>query len=127
MIIHLGDGQRDMDAVSASFPATRVVQIRGNGDFASFAPYSNLEIIEGKRIYCTHGHWERVKFGLYELKSAARARNAELVLFGHTHVQEYDYDDGLHIFNPGSIADGKYGVVDIGQGGIVCLSMKLRF
>ena len=125
MIVHLGDGERDMDSIAGSLGEILKVQVKGNGDFGSLSPYSSVEIVEGKRIYCTHGHLEMVKYGNYELISSARGEKANIVLYGHTHMPENDYDDGLYILNPGSIREGDYGVVDITKAGIVCINMKL--
>lgn len=125
MIFHLGDGECDMDALSHSYEEIKVVQVRGNTDLGAFAPNTCVEMVEGKRIYCTHGDREGVKGGTGKLKRVARGEKADIVLFGHTHVPEYEYDDGLYLFNPGSIRLGCYGVVDITKAGIVCINMKL--
>ena len=127
MIIHLGDGERDMDSLVGTLGEIKIVQVRGNADFGMSSPYAVIEIVKGKRIYCTHGHWEKVKYGNSELKNIARGEKADIALFGHTHTPENDYDDGLYLFNPGSIRDGDYGVVDITKAGIVCINMKLVF
>lgn len=127
MMIHLGDGERDMDAAAGAQSGMKTVQVKGNADFGSLHPYNCVEIVEGKRIYCTHGHWEKVKYGDYELLNAAKDAGADLALFGHTHTPAKDYVDGIHLFNPGSISDGNYGVVDITGAGIVCINMKLPY
>ena len=127
MLIHLGDGERDMEALSGLLDEIKVVQVRGNADFGMLSPFAFVEVVEGKRIYCTHGQQERVKYGRGELKQAARGEKADIALFGHTHLPENDYDDGLHLFNPGSSREGDYGVVDITKAGIVCSHMKLFF
>lgn len=131
VIIHLGDGERDMDAVSERLGDIKVVQLRGNEDHGPLTPYDSLEIVEGKRIFCTHGqyHGERedVKYSTDELKSAARKQEADIALFGHTHVPKNEYDDGLYLFNPGSIRSGDYGVVDITETGIACIHMRLGY
>jgi uncharacterized protein len=127
MIIHLGDGERDMDALNGIFGEKKIVQVRGNGDFNVLTPYNCVEMVEGKRIYCTHGERERVKYGTAELKNIARNEKADIVLYGHTHTPRIDYDDGLHLFNPGSIKDGDYGVLDITGAGIVCIRMRLSY
>lgn len=125
MIIHLGDGERDMDTILERLGDIKVVQVRGNTDLASLSPYSSMEMVEGKRIYCTHGEEEDVKGGIGKLKKVARKQNADIALFGHTHMPKNEYDDGLYVFNPGSIRLGDYGVVDITEGGIVCINMRL--
>ena len=127
MIIHLGDGERDMDSLTGALGEMKTVQVRGNADFGMSSPYGCVEIVEGKRIYCTHGQWEKVKYGNYDLKNIARGEKADIALFGHTHTPENDYDDGLYLFNPGSIREGDYGVIDITKAGIVCINMKLRY
>lgn len=127
LFIHLGDGYRDMDGIAGVHNGIKTVQVKGNADFGSLLPYSSLEIVEGKRIFCTHGNWLNVKFGDYELLNCARNEKADIVLYGHTHCPRIDYSDGLYIFNPGSIRDGDYGVVDITKAGIVCVQMKLNF
>jgi len=127
MIIHLGDGERDMDSLTGALGEMKTVQVRGNADFGMSSPYGCVEIVEGKRIYCTHGHWEKVKYGSYDLKNIARGEKADIALFGHTHTPENEYDDGLYLFNPGSIREGDYGVIDITKAGIVCINMKLRY
>ncbi len=127
MMIHLGDGERDMDGLAGANSTMKTVQVKGNADFGSLQPYNCVEIAEGKRIYCTHGHWEKVKYGDFDLLDAAKGAEADLVLFGHTHIPSKDYIDGIHLFNPGSIRDGDYGVVDITKAGIVCINMRLLF
>ncbi len=127
MIIHLGDGERDMDDLSSLPQGKKIVQVKGNTDLGMISPYSCVEMVEGKRIYCTHGDKEDVKGGTGKLKKTARKENADIALFGHTHTPKTEYDDGLYLFNPGSIRLGDYGVVDITGAGIVCIHMRLSF
>ena len=66
-----------------------------------------------------------VKFGLTELEQAAREAHADICLFGHTHQQMTDYRGGLYLMNPGAVAEGCYGMVDITPGGIMLLPCRL--
>ena len=52
---------------------------------------------------------------------AAREQGAQVLLYGHTHQALTDYDDGLHILNPGSLSGWRpsYGTLDITPQGIV--------
>ena len=129
MMIHLGDGERDMDTVSQEIGNIKVMQLKGNVDSGSSAPEACVGTVEGKRIYCTHGDnsnpVDDAKNSTAKLKENARREEADIVLFGHTHEPINEYDDGLYIFNPGSIMDGHYGVVDINKDGIVCVHKKL--
>lgn len=127
MIIHLGDGEDDPAACDARSRTAHLkcVRVRGNCDFGSTAPLTAVVFADGKKIYCSHGHKEGVKYGDYALKQAARGQNADIVLYGHTHLPVNYYEDGLYIFNPGSLRSGEYGVIDITKAGIVCVNMKL--
>ena len=124
-IFFLGDGADDVEELVYLLKDRNVIAVRGNCDFSSNAPYSIVKDFNSKRIYLTHGHMEHVKYGLGELKIMARNEKADLALYGHTHEQMSDYDDGLYIFNPGSLRDGRYGIIDVVVGGIVMNEMKL--
>ncbi len=128
VVIHLGDGAEEMEALACSFPAKAILQVRGNCDWNAPFPQAEEIVLEGKRIYYTHGHIHRVKYGLYELDCAARERKADIVLFGHTHEPFQDYHDGLYFLNPGSLhgQQGTYGILDIIPAGIVTNIVKIR-
>ena len=84
-------------------------------------PTKDIRTLENAKIYATHGFVEKVKFGPYGLEEAARENGCNLVLFGHTHQPTNYYKDGIYYFNPGSLRDGFYGVVDITPKGIMCI------
>lgn len=122
--IHLGDGEDDLETVAAVHPDKSFLFVRGNCDFGSQSPMENELIASGKRILYTHGHQFYVKYGLSELISHARSNQADIVLYGHTHVANTSYEDGLYIMNPGSLGHPRegcpsYGVIDITPAGIV--------
>ena len=73
----------------------------------------------------THGYVQNVKFGLEDLILEAVSEKCDIVLFGHTHKPESIYKDGIYYFNPGSLRDGCYGVIDITENGIICINKKL--
>lgn len=125
VVVFLGDGESDFDNAEYFLRDKRVIGVAGNCDFRSDKPFCEITTVGGKRIYCTHGHEERVKWGLGELISRARAEKADIVLYGHTHTPVNTYDDGLYIFNPGSLRDGSYGVIDITPSGVMPIHMKL--
>lgn len=126
-IVHLGDGERDMEPHLWSHPNKTIIQIGGNCDFSSFNPSSQLFIAEGKRIFATHGHPYYVKSGLTSLYLAAREKEAELVLFGHTHIPHLEIYNAITFLNPGSLADGNYSTIDITKKGVECVHRKLRY
>ena len=125
-LIFLGDGERDLDTVESYYHRLpNVIKVAGNCDFSSSLPLLRVVTLGGKKIYCTHGHAEHVKYGTDELILRARQEGADIVLYGHTHTGVTCYDDGLYIMNPGSIRDGHYGMIDIVPGGIMLNEAKL--
>lgn len=126
-LIFLGDGERDLDTVESYYHSLpNVIKVAGNCDFSSSLPLLRVVTLGGKKIYCTHGHAEHVKYGTDELLLRARQEGADIVLYGHTHTGVTCYDDGLYIImNPGSIRDGHYGMIDIVPGGIMLNEAKL--
>jgi putative phosphoesterase len=130
LFIHLGDGEDEAEAVSEIYPHKQFIILSGNCDFGSVRPDRGETVIAEKRIFYTHGHAFRVKFGLRRLTDEARRRHADVLLFGHTHVPMSTYADGLHILNPGSLGYPRislpsYGTVDITEAGIVTNIVKV--
>ena len=118
-VIFLGDGERDIEFVKNYFPDKKIYAVCGNCDFNSELPTFLLEKFGGRTVFATHGHCESVKYSLAVLKEKARNCAASIALYGHTHVPDTTYDDGIFIVNPGSIAVGKYAMLDITDKGIM--------
>ena len=114
----LGDGVEQYEDAAALYPDRHFHIVRGNCDPGAHYPTFGEIVLGGVTIVYTHGHVEHVKYGLETAIEVARTHGADLLLYGHTHVQHRDYEDGLHIFNPGSVGyRGQYGVVDITPNG----------
>lgn len=102
MLFHLGDYVDDAEKISKLF-GIPTITVRGNGDMQrKDYKYEELVEIQGKKIFLTHGHKYNVKQGLNNLYYRALELNADIVLFGHTHVPMVEEIDGLIIMNPGS-------------------------
>ncbi|MBR2875869.1 MAG: YfcE family phosphodiesterase [Clostridia bacterium] len=126
IVYFLGDGiQEAEDAVSVFKGKKFFVLLRGNCDFSVSVPLCDVRSIENAKIYASHGAEENVKLSYAGIKREARRNTCNIVLFGHTHEKYYNYEDGLHIFNPGSIKDGSYGIIDIEENGIMCFHKRL--
>lgn len=125
-VIHLGDGEEEACRMRETFPDRMFLQVRGNCDWGSTLPVEGLAHFGGKTIFYTHGYTYNVKYGTYDLVSAAREKKADIVLFGHTHIPVAEYEDGLYILNPGSLhgGQGTYGIIDITEQGIVVNVLK---
>ena len=76
--------------------------VAGNNDFCSEYPKEKIVTIGKHRIFMTHGHKYRVGYGIDNLVYKAMENNADIVMFGHTHVPMVRYEDGIIVVNPGS-------------------------
>ncbi len=125
-VVYLGDGHIDFERCKPLLNDKRIYCVRGNNDF--HCDYPKNAIIEegGLKIYLTHGHYEYVKSGLGGLLSISKRNNCKLALYGHTHNQQEDNYDGIKMFNPGSIRNDEYGVIDIVNNGFICIGIKLK-
>ncbi len=128
VVYFLGDGARDYeDAKSIHGCNKAFIGVRGNCDMYCDLPFKDVRSLGSAKIYATHGHCEHVKYGIEELKHQARKEGCNIVIFGHTHEAVSIYEDGLYIFNPGTMKYGQYGVIDITDGGIICLNKYISF
>lgn len=114
-IIHLGDGERDMEFAPFLNDHAEIIAVRGNCDMASQLPLNRIKFIEGHVFYITHGFVEKVKQGINELMKTSKKYNADIVLYGHTHSPVNKYENEMHFFNPGSVKSGFYGVININE------------
>ena len=101
----------DIEELEETHPALRVYAVRGNCDYASFAPQDGLAAFDNVLFYYTHGHLLGVKAGYEQLYFAAKSRGADVALFGHTHRAFCEEWDGVTLFNPGTLSypDASYG------------------
>ncbi|MBQ8605286.1 MAG: metallophosphoesterase [Clostridia bacterium] len=113
-VIFLGDGIREAERLYDMSGAVPVYRVRGNCDMGAFnTPDEQLIELAGKRIFITHGHNYFVKSGLFRLRARAMELSADIALFGHTHSQFYEKQDGIILANPGALTFGKYAVMTI--------------
>ena len=106
LVIHLGDYVRDAASLQKKFPRIPFRVVRGNGDMgAVMTPLKDVFMLEGVRVYMTHGHELAVKQGLEPLIFRAKTANARLVLFGHTHRALLQENETLTILNPGPVCN----------------------
>ena len=140
-ILFCGDGLRDLTDCELPCPLWAV---KGNCDWltsplilnGSTLEAENEELITlgGIRILLLHGHTCGVKSGLGGAIQQAIRREADLLVYGHTHLPTELHlrpEDGradfgvikpLTVFNPGSIGDrdASFGTVTIRDGVILC-------
>lgn len=127
-VLFLGDGLRDLSVITGSdrFADVSVFAVAGNCDgsiiFPSDEPEVRTVILGNLRVVMMHGHTFDVKWGLGEATAYAASREADVLLYGHTHAP-YEkilpagepLRDGtvlkkpLLIANPGSLGDPRCG------------------
>lgn len=116
-VVHLGDGYADVLSLQDEFS---VLAVAGNCDgFLCDAPPEREFLLGGKRIFAAHGHRFEVKHSLLRLSLAAQSRQADVALFGHTHLPLIERVDDRYLVNPGSVRDGgRYALIDIADGAV---------
>ena len=111
--VFLGDGLRDLDEVrpllTEANPAMRLVAVRGNNDVGSFLPDTEEFFFGAHRVMACHGHAYNVKFGQERICYAASARDASILLYGHTHRSQLTEACGVTMVNPGAVCDNDAG------------------
>ena len=103
MLVHLGDIERDREYIAHLCECPMKI-VAGNNDFASKDPKELLWDVGNHRILITHGHRYAVYGGPELIKSHARLNNADIVMYGHTHVPKLDLSDDVWVVNPGSLS-----------------------
>ncbi|MBN2898894.1 MAG: metallophosphoesterase [Clostridia bacterium] len=102
-IIHLGDYAEDGPMIEEAV-GIEVIGVKGNCDFNSTLPEDRLLTIGGKKIFITHGHRYDVKHTYHKIFYKALEVEADVVLFGHTHMMARFVEDDILIMNPGSVS-----------------------
>lgn len=122
VLLHAGDIVEDAKYIEGG--KYEIYCVAGNCDAFSFEPTEKTLELQGKKILLTHGHTYRVKRGYGQLLLRAQEVDADIVVFGHTHVPENKYIENILFFNPGSAAlprsggAGTFGIIEITDGGI---------
>lgn len=110
LLIHLGDAEGE-ECYIEQLAGCPVEIVAGNNDFFTFLPREKELVLGNYRVLLTHGHYYCVNVGIEDIKKDARARNFDIVMFGHTHRPVIDYGTEIIALNPGSISyprqDGK--------------------
>jgi putative phosphoesterase len=127
-VLFLGDGLRDLSVITGSdrYADVSVFSVAGNCDgsilFPSDEPEVRTVILGDLRVVMMHGHTHDVKWGLGEAIAYAAGKDADVLLYGHTHGP-YEKTlpagerlrDGtvlkkpLLVANPGSLGSPHYG------------------
>lgn len=104
-VCHLGDYVADAEKLRTVFPDIPFYSVKGNCDFCASAPSELSFSVFGFKIFACHGHNYYVKSGLISLCCAAEENEADICLFGHTHMPFLERRAGLTLLNPGASGD----------------------
>ena len=125
-VIFLGDGLSDIHKIRDKYSDIAFFTVKGNCDFFDFSDTPEeicVNFGEIKVLLC-HGHKYGVKSSLGRVMLRARELEANAVFFGHTHTpldfSDYIMDKRVQLFNPGSVMEGSYGVVNTVGDVLVC-------
>lgn len=103
MFIHLGDVEGGEEYINAVVSCEKHI-VRGNNDFFSELPKEDEFYIGTKKAFITHGHNYYVSLDPQQVKEEGRARNADIVMFGHTHRPYLAQEQDITVLNPGSLS-----------------------
>lgn len=128
MVVHCGDGERELDAFLAEHPdwTNRVYHVCGNCDTTCRSPnLLTLDLPYGHRCVAVHGHMQQAGDFQANLVRLAKREGADIALFGHFHARCDQIVEGIHLFSPGSAAQPRdglppaYGLIDLFASGIL--------
>ncbi|MBN4056500.1 MAG: YfcE family phosphodiesterase [Alkaliphilus sp.] len=100
LIVFTGDHLSDIKKIENDFDG-EVIAVRGNCD--RNGDIEVIKIIKGRRFFICHGHKYGVKYSLDNLYYRAQEVNADVAIFGHTHIPYYEEVNGIVMINPGSV------------------------
>ena len=95
LFIHLGDVEGGEEYINAVVDCEKHM-VRGNNDFFSDLPREDEFYIGPLKVFITHGHAYYVSLDTEYIVEEAKARRADVVMFGHTHKPYFHETDGDH-------------------------------
>lgn len=103
LVIHLGDLIGQDEQLKNIFHC-EIKKVKGNCDYYSKNPSSDVVEFGGNKIFITHGHNYGVDFGIQGLSMAAEEYGCNIAMYGHTHVPENSVYGKIIVVNPGSVS-----------------------
>ena len=129
-LIHLGDVEGGEDYIEAMAGCPCYI-VGGNNDFFSQLPREMEISLGGKKFFCAHGHNYYVSLGPEKIVEEGRSRQADIVMFGHTHRPYIAESEGITVVNPGSLSyprqEGRmpsFAMMEIDENGRVNVEIK---
>ena len=130
VFIHLGDVEGGEDYMNAVIDCEKHM-VRGNNDFFSSLPREEEFYLCGYKVFITHGHAYYVSLDSEYIFEEGKARNVDIVMYGHTHRPFFEQKEGLTVLNPGSLSfprqegrKGSYMLMEIAPNGSVTYDQR---
>lgn len=117
-VIFLGDGMEELEWAKEFYHNKKFTCVKGNNDWYFRVSTEAYKYFEGVTVFACHGDLYSVRTTLSHIYKQAAAVNADLALYGHTHVAKESRDPltGITALNPGALCDGKYCVIEFSKG-----------
>ena len=103
LVVHCGDSEGSEETFER-IAGCPVEIVAGNNDFFSDLEREKEFMIGRYKVWLVHGHRYYVTIEGKTLRSEARRRNADIVMFGHTHRPLVEINPDLMVINPGSLS-----------------------
>lgn len=121
VILHLGDCSSDVSKFRGKF-AGKIYVVDGNCDFKGNYPKEQIIELKGKKIFMAHGDRYNVKYDLNSIYYRGQEISADIVVFGHSHIETIQRVKDMILMNPGStsLPKGKgnsVGIIEIKDDG----------
>jgi putative phosphoesterase len=108
MLMFAGDYYRDGENIAQTLQI-EYYGVRGNCDRSEpRARDEEIIMIMGKRFYLLHGHQYGVKQSMSSLYYRTREVDADVVIYGHTHMAHMEQIDNIWMINPGSASRPRF-------------------
>lgn len=123
VILHLGDCSSDIKKLKDKFK-DEIYVVDGNCDFKGEYPKEQILEFSNKKIFMTHGDLYGVKCDLNNIYYRGQEVGADIVLFGHSHIEMIQRVNNMILMNPGSTSLPKgrgksVGIIEIKEDGNV--------
>ena len=105
-LIHCGDIEGSEERIR-EWAGCPCAMVRGNNDFYTDLPAEEVVTLGRYRVLITHGHNYGVSWDTQGIVEAARERECDIVMYGHTHrpvVEVATGEGGITVINPGSLS-----------------------
>lgn len=113
MVLFTGDHSNDAIETSYAFDIPFHI-VKGNCDYFDYETPEMIELSIEKigKVVLVHGHNHDVKSNMNKIYRFGKEVNADLVIFGHTHISHISEYEGITFLNPGAMCNHEYVILE---------------